>query len=126
MSKDRLASQFQVACGWAFDLGREEAQRADDAARVRLDWWLEHEKHLADVSSKAMVEEILARCAKAPAVRRAIIRRLEELPMPDGATLPTLLDMLKANALVATGHTVTSRRSMPAPVWRRFNEGVSR
>lgn len=114
-------------CGWAFDLGRDEAQRAEEDARVRLDWWIQHEKHIADVSSMALVEEILARCAKAPAVRRAIMRRLENMRPAGDEPLPMLLDILQGNSLrdAMPGHLVTSRRSLPAPIWRRFNEPVT-
>ncbi len=55
--KDRRASQFQGACGWAFDLGRFEEQRAREMMLVEMDGWLEKGKILADVSDEALEKE---------------------------------------------------------------------
>ncbi len=46
------------ACGFAFDLGREEATRARQNALVEADRWLEEGRQLAGVSDAALKTEI--------------------------------------------------------------------
>ena len=61
LSKVELVSN--VACGFAFDLGRAEALRAEAMARVRFDWWLERGSLLAEVSTDVLLAEVRRRLA---------------------------------------------------------------
>ncbi len=77
-----------AACGFAFDLGREEATRARESMLVAMDRWLELGKCLADVSDKALKAE--AKRRGMAVVTMGVSGRLTGLTIHEGSRDVTL------------------------------------